>query len=122
MFSSKVFISMLSLLSWAAISFAGATSYADDLGIPVACQKAAQRQVLSQLLHDSGWTAAQADQFAYLHDPTHLDGDPQNVVTVSVESTDIRQWDGYAAYKVTIAPSSDGCQVSPAVLLRADGF
>ena len=111
------FVSALILVSFSSAAFA-----VDTVTVPVDCQKAAIRKTYTQLRRDSGWTAEEANQVAYLHDPFHQDEDPENVITVSVESTDVRSWDGYAAYKVTIQPSRNGCQVSEAVLYGADGF
>jgi hypothetical protein len=130
MSQTKFNITVMSLLTLLAISLSSTSSFASDSNenssgeefISASCQKAAIRQAYTQLRQDTGWTADEANQVAYLHEPTHLDNDPENVVTVSVESTDIRQWDGYAAYKVTITPSAGGCTASAATLLRADGF
>lgn len=102
--------------------FAGASAFAEDALIPVDCQKAAVRKAYIQLRQDSGWNSNEANQNAYLHDPIHQEGDPADVVTVSVESTDIRVWDGYAAYKVKVVPTRDGCDTSAAVLTRGEGF
>jgi|GEM_PF-3242964 len=102
--------------------FSASAFAADDVSVSADCQKAAIHKAYAQLLKDSGWTAAQANELAYLHDPFHQEQDPENVVTISVESTDIRSWDGYAAYKVTIQPSRNGCQASDAVLSGYDGF
>lgn len=125
MSQTKLNITIASLLTLLAISFSATSSFASDSQeefIPASCQKAAIRQAYIQLRHDTGWTAEEANQMAYLHEPTHLDNDPADLVTVSVESTDVRQWDGYAAYKMTITQTEKGCTASAATLLRADGF
>jgi hypothetical protein len=101
----------------------GTSAFAqENTQVPADCQKAAIRKTYVQFRKDSGWTTDETNNLAYLHDPFHAEQDPADVVTISVESTDIRSWDGYAAYKVTVQPSREGCQASDAVLVGGEGL
>jgi hypothetical protein len=90
-----------------------------------ACQNAAIKSAYAQFKLDSRWSEQEMNKASYVDNAKgvyHENGDAPGLLTVDISSTDSRDWDGYAQYKVLTQPAGSSCQVGRVVLSGSEGI
>ncbi|MGZ3723890.1 MAG: hypothetical protein ACXVA9_13195 [Bdellovibrionales bacterium] len=62
------------------------------------------------------------DDVATIQDPTIEDQKFPNDLTVDVQTINSQDWDGYATYSVTVAPTPKACPVTQVKLVSSEGI
>lgn len=87
-----------------------------------ACEEAAYDATLVAFAELTGTSKEVVSEFAIVERPFIAEGDPEEQITVNVETRDSRDWDGSATYKITVETTSMECVAVKTELVSSSGI